>query len=123
MLKRLRKNWTKGFSTGQTMTEYMLIFVAVISVLIIAFGVSGGLTDDYRKIIYKTMLGIKCLVLDYCFDPAGCTTSCGNECCERNNGEGNECLDCCRPRTSCLPTECGIISDGCVGTINCGPCP
>ncbi len=125
MLKRIRRFWAKNSSEGQNMTEYILLFVGVITVLIIALGPSGALTRKIDRTFLKAIKGMKCLVLNYCFVPVGepgCIPVCPNECCERIQGEGDECIDCCRPRTICEVDECGIVSDGCVGTLDCGPC-
>ena len=122
MLKQINKYWAKRSSIGQSMVEYLLLVTAVVVVLILAVGPNGMFTRRVDDTVDRAMFGTKCLVQQVCYDPAGCAPVVGDGCCERVNDETDASIDCCTPRTRCSSGECGVVSDGCVGTINCGPC-
>jgi len=68
--------------SGQSMIEYILVFVAVITVLLVALGPTGIFTQRFNESLDASVTGIECMSLQTCYDPAGCSPTCGNGCCE-----------------------------------------
>jgi hypothetical protein len=78
MLKRTKKIGSKDFRTGQSMVEYVLVFVAVIVVLITALGPGGFLASQVDQSISEAVSGIDCMAQSVCYGSAGCDSMCGN---------------------------------------------
>ena len=133
MLKRIKKFLARNPSSGQNMTEYVLVFAGVVFALVVALGPSGMITQKIGDTMNLAMGGTKCIAMQTCFDPAGCPTVCGNDCCEPGESIGNCPADCslcvsnaqcddgiacngaetCDPSAGCLPG--GLICGSCIG--------
>ena len=111
MFRQREKYKKRNSSAGQNMTEYILVFVAVVVTLVVALNPSGFLTQKMGDTVNRAMVGTKCLALKTCFDPAGCPTVCGNDCCEPGESVSSCPADC----TLCMSdAQCddGIACNG-----------
>src|SRR3989338_2330338 len=88
--------------TGQHVIEYLLIFAASVVVAMLALSPEGFLTKGIDNSLNKTISIVDCMARSVCYDPAGCPTVCGNDCCEP--GEESTCEEDCGP--------CQIVDGG-----------
>ena len=99
------------------MTEYIVVFVGVVVALVVALGPNGFLSRKIGSTMNLAMTGTKCVALQACFDPEGCPTVCGNDCCEAGESISNCPADCsfCMSDADC---DDGIA---CNGVETCNP--
>jgi len=78
MLSKTKKSHFKNYCSGQSMIEYILLFVAVIVVLIVAAGPSGIISNKLDESLGKAAVGVKCMTNAICYDPdpTACATVC-----------------------------------------------
>ena len=88
------------------MIEYMLVFVGVIVVLIIAVGPNGLLTGNLDRTLDVASQGVVCMALEECYDPAGCGWTANNGCCEVGESPAVGNMDCgCFSDADCYVPE------------------
>ena len=113
------------------MTEYVLVVAGVVVALVIALGPSGFLTRKIGDTMNLAMTGTKCVALQTCFDPEGCPTVCGNDCCEPGESISNCPADCslcmsdadCDDGVACNGAEWCDPMSGCQpGGLTCSSC-
>lgn len=76
MIINAKKLQSKNYRLGQSMIEYILAFVAVVVVLIVAVGPGGILSSRIDESINEAIQGARCMTDAICYDPAGCTSIC-----------------------------------------------
>ena len=76
MTRNFKKSRSTKNSLGQSMIEYILLFVAIIVVLIAAVGPNGILSKKIDQSLNEAVEGAKCMTDAICYDPDGCNTMC-----------------------------------------------
>ncbi len=74
MLKNHKKSNLKINYNGQSMIEYILVFVAVVVFLIAAVGPGGIFSNKIEESLGNAVLGAKCMTTAICYDLTGCPT-------------------------------------------------
>ena len=76
------------------MTEYLVVFVGVVVTLVAVAGPTGIFTRKIEESLDTAVKGTKCLALQVCYDPDGCPSFCGNDCCEAGESISSCPVDC-----------------------------
>jgi len=71
-----KKSQSRNYRLGQSMIEYMLVFVAIVAVLIVALGPGGILSGKIDESLNMAVEGAKCMTDAICYDPEGCDSIC-----------------------------------------------
>lgn len=116
-------------NTAQGMIEYILLFAVVIIIIIAALQPNGLLTNSVNQVIDDATQEVQdmAVCINYCGD-GPCPAVARNGCCEAGEEDPvnpvYDPVDCggCVP-VGCLLGDCRFKSDGCNGTVDCGPCP
>ena len=89
LMRRISKKIKNSFS-GQQMIEYILVLVGVVAVLLVALGPNGFMTEKIDESLDEAVQGTKCFAMAACYDPSGCSATCGNGCCEWSEKTGKK---------------------------------
>ena len=73
-----KKSHSKNYRLGQSMIEYILLFAAVITILIVAVGPGGIFSSKIEESLEKAAEGVRCMTNAICYDsdPLGCANVC-----------------------------------------------
>ncbi len=117
MVRKIKKCRLKLSSNGQNMIEYVIVLAGIIVVLIAITRPEGIFSRKIEESLDLAVDGTKCAALKVCYDPNGCPTVCGNDCCEAGETITN-CPADCSICTSDAECNDGIF---CNGVETCDP--